>query len=119
MSWIEVRLAVRDSQADPGVALVQLLEGDHALLLHVPGHGAPCDALVRELIDDFRVELPARARDTRDPVVVAVVELGDLLHSLHEIREFLELRPLVVGGVDRDLDVHGFGDRAHQMSPFL
>jgi len=42
-----------------------------------------------------------------------VVELPDLLHSLHERREGLELGPLVVRGPDGDVDVDRFHDLRH------
>jgi hypothetical protein len=34
-------------------------------------------------------------------VQAGVVELGDLLDALHELGELVELRPLVVDGVER------------------
>jgi hypothetical protein len=38
-------------------------------------------------------------------VQVLVVDLGHLLDALHELRELLELRPLVVGRADWDIDL--------------
>src|SRR5690606_40986834 len=39
------------------------------------------------------------------------------LHALHELRERLELRPLVVCRPDRDVDVDRLGDLAHGKPP--
>jgi hypothetical protein len=44
---------------------------------------------------------------------MGVIGLGDGLHPLHEAREVLELRPLVVRGADRDLDVDALDHGSH------
>ena len=66
--------------------------------LPLPPVARPGDALVGVLLGDLGVPLLALAADLGDPVQVRVVDLLDLLDALHEARELLELRPLVVGG---------------------
>ena len=74
----------------------------------LPGH-----ALVRVLLGDLGVPLPPRAADLSDPVKVRVVQLADVLDALHERRELLELRPLVVRDGDRDVNVDRALYRCH------
>src|SRR4029079_11144921 len=50
--------------------------------------------------------------DRRDPVQPRVVPLLDVVDAVHEERELLELRPLVVRGGDRNLDLDRLVDRA-------
>jgi hypothetical protein len=73
----------------------------------------PGDALIRLLLGDLGVPLVPRAAELGDPVQVRVVALSDLLHALHELRELLELRPLVVHRVERRLDRDRLLDRRH------
>ena len=87
------------------VVVGQLVEGDHAgvvLAVHVaPGH-----PLLRALLDDLSVPFVALPAERRDPVQMRLVLLADLVDALHELRELAELRPLVVGLGDRDLNVY-------------
>jgi len=62
---------------------------------------------IRLLARDFRVPLLFLPRDRCAPVQVGVVELAHFLHAVHEAREFLELRPLVVSGAHRHADLDG------------
>src|SRR4051794_9738865 len=80
------------------------------------GRALPRDALVRALLGDDRVPLLLLAADLGDPVQARVVELVDALDALHEPRELLELRPLVVRRVQRHLDLDALFDRAHDSS---
>jgi hypothetical protein len=73
----------------------------------------PRDALVRVLLGDLRVELADLSRDLDGPVEAHVVDLTDLLDALHEVREVLELRPLVVRRADWDLHLDALLDRRH------
>ncbi len=66
-----------------------------------------------EGVQRSRRRTPVDAIDVDLPVRPAVVELLDLLHSAQKVREGLELRLPVVGGVDRYVDVDGFGHGAH------
>jgi len=54
------------------------------------------------------------AGDLRAPVRVGVVDLADLLDALHEPRELLELRPLVVDRTDGYLHVDRLRDAGHE-----
>src|SRR5262249_28031670 len=47
------------------------------------------------------------------PAQAPIIQLLDALHAVHEAREFLELRPLVVGGLDGHVDVDGMLDPGH------
>ena len=77
----------------------------------------PGDLLIGNLLDDLGPPLAARAADVGDPAQVRVVDLPDRLDAIHELRELLELRPLVVGRAHRDDDVDRFFDRFH-VTPF-
>src|SRR5215218_933613 len=92
--------------------VVELVERDDARVLLAVGV-APCDALVRQLLGDLGVPLVAAAAELGDPVEVRVVDLPDLLDTLHELRELLELGPLVIGRLHGDLDLDGLLDRGH------
>ena len=46
---------------------------------------------------------------------MGVVALLDFFHAFHEVRKVLELRPLVVDGADRSVDVDGCRRRARQV----
>ena len=70
-----------------------------------PTRVAPRDRLIRDLLDDLRLPLLRLPPDLRPPVEGLVVELVDLLDPLHEPRELLELRPLVVDHPQRPLDL--------------
>src|SRR5439155_9062252 len=64
------------------------------------------------LLEDLRLPLRVPPADARSPVQERVVELTDLFDPLHELGEALELRPFVVGGRDRDVDLDHVRDRA-------
>jgi hypothetical protein len=51
------------------------------------------------------------------PVQMLVVELTHLVDVLHEARELLELRPLVVGGANRHLELDRLLDLRHRFLP--
>src|SRR3954451_25455509 len=106
-----------DLDHHPGLAVVQAVERDHARVLRLAAGAAPGDALLGVLLGDLGVELPLHAVDVRDPVRVGAVELGDALDAAHEVGEGLELRPLVVGDADRDVDVDGFLHAGHFLAP--
>src|SRR5215218_4498561 len=55
------------------------------------------------MLDDLGIPLVALAAELGDPVEPAIIRLPDFLHALHEARELLELRPLVIGGAARHL----------------
>src|SRR5436190_18793243 len=67
----------------------------------------PRNALVRRLVGDVRGPRLGLAGDVGRPAPRLVVDLLDALDALHEAREILELRPLVVG--DAHGDVHDDG----------
>src|SRR5215211_2147670 len=92
-----------------------LLEADQARVLRA-AEAAPRDALIRNLLDDLRVPLLVLAGDLGAPVESLVVDLMDLLDAFHEAREILELRPLVVDGVHRQVDLDRFFNAGHGSS---
>ena len=97
------------------MGIVETVEGDHPDMIGA-GVRMPCHSLVRMLFGDGGIELTDLPCDIENPMRVGVVELTDLSHALHELRERLELRPLVVGDPDRNIDVDLFGDCAHAPS---
>src|SRR5690606_5943853 len=97
---------------DAGLGVVQAVERHDARVVRA-GRAVPRDALVGALLGDLRVELALDAPEHRPPVRVRRAELADPLHALHVAGELLELRPLVVGGADGDVDVDRLGDGAH------
>ena len=100
---VDVQLHAREPRA-------QLVERDHASVRDALAD-LPLDPLVRALLDDLGREL---LRDTPDLGLerdVGLVLLGHLLEAVHELRPLLELRPLVVGGLQRNADVDVLLDR--------
>src|SRR5918999_3915163 len=95
---------VRQLKPDAGPLGAERLERDGAACVLAVG-ARPDDAAVGHLLEDLRVPLSAVAADRGRPVQLRVVELPDIVHALHEERELLELRPLVVRSRDRDVDV--------------
>ena len=91
------------------------VEGDDAGVAFA-ARRVPGDAVVRMLLSDLGVPLLALTADLRSPVEVGVVDLLHLLDPLHERRELLELRPLVVRGLDRYLDVDRLFNARHVSS---
>ena len=83
-----------------------------------PVERRPGDPLVRVLLGDLGVELPRHAADSVTQCVCVSSSLADLARTpLHELRERLELGPLVVGGPDGDVDVDGLHNLAHVRFP--
>src|SRR5205085_11611204 len=54
-----------------------------------------------------------------DPMQMGVIGLVDRLHALHEVGKLLKLRPLVVDGADRLVDVDVLCDRCHVESSLV
>src|SRR4051812_15814052 len=106
-----LRLVVH-RQLDARALLVERLEA-HRAGIGGARDAAPGDALIGDLLDDLGVPLFFLAGDARAPVQVRVVDLADLFHALHEAGELLELRPLVVHGVDRAIHFKNFLDSFH------
>ena len=63
--------------------------GDDSFVLR-PLLTPPCDPLIRNLFGDFRVPFLLLSTDVGLPVDMLVVNLLDLLNSLHEPREFFK-----------------------------
>jgi hypothetical protein len=91
------------------------VEGDYASMFGAT-HAAPSDPFVGVLLGDLGVELSLHARDVGHPMVACVVHLRDRFDAGHEVRERLELGPLVVGDVDGYVDVNGLLYLAHSDS---
>ena len=79
----------------------------HAFLA-VPGY-----EFVRHLLDDPRVPFLLDAAHFGAPVQAIILNLCDLLDSLHEPGELLELCPLVVGCVERNANFDGLLNSSH------
>jgi hypothetical protein len=73
----------------------------------------PGNPFVGPLLGDDRIPFFFFAGNLRLPVQVGAVELFDLVHAFYELRKFLKLRPLVVGGTDRDIYLDRFFDQGH------
>ena len=101
-------------RGDAGVVVVEAVEGDDARVLG-SAVGFPRDAFVGMLFGDRGVEFTRGRTDVDTPVRVRVVELMHYLDALHELREGLELGPLVVGRADRYVHIHGGGQCAHDL----
>jgi hypothetical protein len=82
---------------NPGEAIRDLVEGDDARMRDALAH-VPHDPLVRALLDDLGLELLRHPPDLRLEGDGAIVLLRRLIEAMHELRPFLELGPLVVGG---------------------
>jgi hypothetical protein len=90
---------------DPRLIVAELLEGDDAVVLDLAADRLPRDHLVRPLLRNLGRPLTGLAPNVGDPLHVPVVELLDGLDPFHELRELLELRPLVVRLLNRNPDV--------------
>src|SRR5690348_13032201 len=85
------------SQRDARGVGAELQEGNRATIGRA--RGAPPDhGLVRPLFYDFSVPFLALTGDCGAPVQASIVALTNLLHTLHKLREALELCPLIVRG---------------------
>src|SRR5215216_7017350 len=94
-----------------------LLEADDAVVFDLAVDRLPGDLLVRLLLSDLRRPLTSLASNLRDPVDMRVVELLHGLDALHELRKVLELRPLVVGLLDGNLNLDRVLNFWHKTSP--
>src|ERR1051325_7894078 len=103
---------VRHDERDLGAVHAVGLER-HGAAVQGAGGGAPGDDLVRLLLQDLGGPLLAGAGDLGDPAQRLVVDLLHLGDALHEGGELLELRPLVVGRADGDVDLDGLLDALH------
>src|ERR1044071_2901835 len=103
-AWLDVE---RDLNA--GEVGSELVEGDDARVDDALVD-APLDSFVGSLLDDLAGELLRHAPDLRPEGDGAVVLLRRLIEAVHELRPFLELGPLVVGGRKRHADIHGLLD---------
>src|SRR6478609_2387169 len=56
----------------------------------------------------IRIVLPPDSTDAGREMDSGVVQLINRFHAAHEVRKFLELRPLVVGLAWRNIDFDGF-----------
>src|SRR4051812_18203305 len=95
-----------DAKRDLGLGRSHRVEQDSAGVLGTVG-ALPGDPGVRRLIGDLGLPLLLLAGDPRGPKQRPVIELLDRLHAVHELREILELGPLVV----RDANRNGHRDR--------
>jgi hypothetical protein len=86
------------------------VERDDALRLALGSLRCPHDATVRDLFLDLRFPGAAGLEHLGSPGDLGLVVLIDALDTLGEVREILELGPLVVGHRDRDADVDRFLD---------
>src|SRR5262249_48161670 len=82
---------------DAGTAGIELVERHDPGVPRAPGAG-PCAAGIGDLLGAPRPPRLLLARDLRPPDEMTIIELADFAHALHEVRELLELRPLVVRG---------------------
>src|SRR5215207_7234582 len=74
---------------------------------------SPGNNSIRCLLDDFRLPLLGLAGDAGAPVESLIVELPDLLYTLHKSRKRFELRPLVVRRTHRYADIDRLLDMCH------
>src|SRR5690606_2570464 len=74
---------------------------------------APRDDLVGDLLRDLRIPFLFLAPQLRAPVRVRIVDLTHIPDADHELRERLELRPLVIDGMQRAVHLDAFLDPFH------
>src|SRR4051812_48019660 len=89
----------------------------HRARIRRAGYALPGNAAIGFLLGDLRVPLLFLAPDVRAPVQVRIVELPHFLDAFHEVREILELRPLVVDGTHGAIDFDGLLNLFHGASP--
>jgi hypothetical protein len=85
------------------LAAAHIFEG-HRARVGCARRGGPCDLAVGHLLDDPGFPLATHAGDLGDPFQPIVAELSDALDPIHELREILELGPLVIGRTYRHID---------------
>ncbi|MDR6098112.1 hypothetical protein QE454_001731 [Microbacterium sp. SORGH_AS454] len=102
-----------DLDRDARLVVGKTVEGHDTGVVLVAPHAVPRDALVGVLLGDLGVEFALGTGDLDLPVREGVALLRDGLHEAHEVRELLELRPLVVRDADGNVDVDGFDDLCH------
>jgi hypothetical protein len=94
-----------DVHLDVDPRLIVRRSSDDAVVLDLAADRLPGDLLVRPLLRNLGRPLTDLAPNLGDPLHVPVVELLDGLDPFHELREVLELRPLVVRLLNRNPDV--------------
>src|SRR5215204_3070741 len=90
---------------DPCLRVTDRLEGNRAIVLDLAFDRPPGDPLVWALLGDLGRPLTRLTANFGDPPDMAVIELLHGLDPVHELRKLLELRPLVVGLLHRNLDL--------------
>src|SRR6185436_1476632 len=90
-------------QGDAGPPLTQRLKHHHTGIRSA-GRASPCDAIVRNLLVDFRIPLFAFPADVYHPMQALVIQLLHPLDAFHKAWELLELCPLVINARHRDID---------------
>src|SRR3712207_5199644 len=78
-----------------------------------PGCARPGHAHIRLLLGNDGVPFLFFAGNIGAPAHTLIVELLDLLNTLHEPRELFELSPLIVGSANRYVHVDRFLDVGH------
>src|SRR5262249_57248316 len=86
---------VLEGEGNARLVIAEAMEINHAAV-HVARRAGPGDAIVGNLLSDARVPLLLFAADVGAPAQALVVDLAHFLDAVHELREQLELRPLVV-----------------------
>src|SRR5438874_11443399 len=86
------------------VALVDGFENYRARI-HGAAFAFPGKDFVRDLASDPRIPFFSSATNLGDPVQPLVAQLLYFSDSLHELRKILELRPLVVNGLEGCFDL--------------
>ena len=100
-------------QHDAGGIVINVVERHHTSVL-----GAfdtrPGDALVGRLLGYFGAPLLVNTRNFRVSVERFLIDLFDAFYAIHEQRELFELRPLIVSGIQRDIDINCILIRTHK-----
>jgi hypothetical protein len=102
---------------DACLLVTDWLERDGAVVLDLTVDRPPSDLLVWSLLRDLGRPLTGLAPNLGHPLHMTVVELLDRLDPFHELRKLFELSPLVVGLLNRNLDVDRIINFRHLTPP--
>src|SRR6185437_14896938 len=103
---------ILDAKVDLRFALRHRRKDDDPFILRA-ALAPPGNPLIGNLFGDFRLPFLLLSPDGGFPMEMLVVNLLDLLDSLHEAGEFFKLSPLVIGRTDGNIEVNGFLDDRH------
>src|SRR5262249_26315090 len=112
----EIARLIVHRKAESAVVVVDLVEFDNAVVLHT-GVALPGNDMVPLLPHNGGIPVKYPHANLRDPVEVGVIDLAYFFYAVHEFRERLKLRPLVVGGTHWHINIDMSFDASHDTPP--